>query len=70
MTDHQNPAARICPDCDGFASVAVTLGGRNRLGFLNTITAHCKRCEGTGTLPPLRTLVDAAATAAFAGGAK
>ncbi|MGW6958940.1 hypothetical protein [Streptomyces chartreusis] len=45
---------RICPDCDGFASVRVTLGGRDRHGYLRTITAHCRACHGTGTLPDRR----------------
>ncbi|MBP0936309.1 hypothetical protein HET69_10090 [Streptomyces sp. CJ_13] len=39
---------RICPNCDGCASVAVTLGGRDRAGHLRTITAHCPACHGTG----------------------
>ncbi|MFE9095517.1 hypothetical protein [Streptomyces sp. NPDC007264] len=43
------PAPRICPTCDGFASVAVTLGGRDARGHLRTITANCPACKGTGT---------------------
>ncbi|MEU6652724.1 hypothetical protein ABZ904_25645 [Streptomyces sp. NPDC046900] len=42
-------AARICPDCDGFAAVKVTVGGRDARGHLRTITAHCPACHGTGT---------------------
>lgn len=42
--------ARICPYCDGFASVKVTLGGRDRRGHLRTVTTHCRACHGTGTL--------------------
>ncbi|MFD8735448.1 hypothetical protein ACFV06_11020 [Streptomyces sp. NPDC059618] len=49
MTHHTRPRARICPNCDGFASAAVTLGGRDRHGHLRTITAHCPACHGTGT---------------------
>jgi hypothetical protein len=49
MTHHTPPASRVCPACDGFASVAVTLGGRDRHGHLRTITAHCPACHGTGT---------------------
>ncbi|MEV0093371.1 hypothetical protein [Streptomyces sp. NPDC050738] len=49
MPDRQPRPARICPACDGFASVKVTLGGRNRTGHLHTITAHCLTCHGTGT---------------------
>ncbi|MBC9716891.1 hypothetical protein H9Y04_30600 [Streptomyces sp. TRM66268-LWL] len=48
MPETQTTAARICPDCDGFASVAITLGGRDQHGHLRTITAHCKACDGTG----------------------
>ncbi|MFJ1999145.1 hypothetical protein [Streptomyces chartreusis] len=40
--------ARICPDCDGFASAKVTLGGRDRHGYLRTVTTHCPACHGTG----------------------
>ncbi|CAL9428795.1 hypothetical protein SUDANB120_01998 [Streptomyces sp. enrichment culture] len=42
---------RICADCDGFAAVHITLGGRDRTGGLRTITAHCPTCHGTGTSP-------------------
>ncbi|TXS53510.1 hypothetical protein EAO75_04865 [Streptomyces sp. uw30] len=41
--------AQICRDCDGFASAKVTLGGRDRIGHLRTVTAHCPACHGTGT---------------------
>ncbi|MFD4017472.1 hypothetical protein [Streptomyces sindenensis] len=40
---------RICPNCDGYASAAITLGGRDQNGHLRTITAHCPACHGTGT---------------------
>jgi hypothetical protein len=49
MTHHPTPPPRICPNCDGFASTAITLGGRNARGHLRTITAHCTACQGTGT---------------------
>ncbi|MFE6807992.1 hypothetical protein ACFVEN_41065 [Streptomyces sp. NPDC057681] len=49
MTDRTLPTARICPACDGFASAAITLGGRDHRGHLRTITAHCAACHGTGT---------------------
>ncbi|OQD54893.1 hypothetical protein BM536_023890 [Streptomyces phaeoluteigriseus] len=49
MAHHTPPPPRICPACDGFASVAVTLGGRDHRGRLRTITAHCPACQGTGT---------------------
>jgi len=54
MTHRLTTPVRICPDCDGFAFVAITLGGRNRVGLLNTITAHCNGCHGTGILAPSR----------------
>ncbi|MFF1398652.1 hypothetical protein ACFVZD_33185 [Streptomyces sp. NPDC058287] len=48
MAHHTRPQSRICPNCDGFASAAITLGGRDRNGHLRTITAHCTACHGTG----------------------
>ncbi|MEV5425869.1 hypothetical protein AB0K85_24325 [Streptomyces cellulosae] len=54
MTQHTPPASRICPACDGFASVAVTIGGRDLRGHLRTITAHCLVCHGTGTVTARR----------------
>jgi hypothetical protein len=54
MAQHTPPARRICPVCDGFASVAVTLGGRDARGHLRTLTAHCPACHGTGTVPAHR----------------
>ncbi|MFG2523158.1 hypothetical protein [Streptomyces sp. NPDC048527] len=49
MTDRTRPPSRICASCGGFASVAITLGGHDRHGYLRTITAHCPACDGTGT---------------------
>ncbi|MFF3947374.1 hypothetical protein ACFYYN_21445 [Streptomyces sp. NPDC001902] len=49
MTHPTPPPARICPACDGFATAAITLGGRDRHGHLRTLTAHCPTCRGTGT---------------------
>ncbi|WP_432019548.1 hypothetical protein [Streptomyces sp. 1222.5] len=47
---HPTPTPpRICSACDGFASAAITLGGRDARGHLRTITAHCPACHGTGT---------------------
>ncbi len=54
MAQHAHTPHRICPDCDGFPSVAVTLGGRDRAGHLRTLTAHCPACHGTGTRPAAR----------------
>jgi hypothetical protein len=59
MTDHAlAPAASalICPDCDGFASAAVSSGGRDAYGHLHTLTVHCPACQGLGTLPLRRRL--------------
>ncbi|WP_406343705.1 hypothetical protein [Streptomyces sp. NBC_00648] len=49
MPQHHPAPARICPDCDGFASAAITTGGRDRHGHLRTLTVHCPACHGTGT---------------------
>ncbi|MFE5815638.1 hypothetical protein ACFQ6S_19810 [Streptomyces sp. NPDC056479] len=54
MTHRTTPPPRICPDCEGHASAAITLGGRDTRGHLRTITAYCPACHGTGTRP-LRT---------------
>ncbi|MFE5622480.1 hypothetical protein ACFQ8S_10485 [Streptomyces virginiae] len=47
MAHRTPPPPRICPACDGFASVAVTLGGHDHRGHLRTVTAHCPACQGT-----------------------
>ncbi|MFA0843409.1 hypothetical protein [Streptomyces rochei] len=49
MAQPTRPAPRICPACDGFATVAVTLGGRDSHGHLRTLTIDCPACHGTGT---------------------
>ncbi|MDQ0600568.1 DnaJ-class molecular chaperone [Streptomyces canus] len=51
-----NPApqslTRVCPNCHGFASAAVTSGlGRDHHGHLPTITVDCPACHGHGTIP-------------------
>ncbi|WP_327168514.1 hypothetical protein [Streptomyces subrutilus] len=48
MDPHTHTPGQVCPNCDGHASVAITLGGRDRTGRLRTITAHCPDCHGTG----------------------
>ncbi|PAZ09904.1 hypothetical protein CLM62_43960 [Streptomyces sp. SA15] len=55
MTDRTTPLPLICPHCDGFASAAVTLGGRDRHGHVRTIAAHCPACHGTGITRTRRT---------------
>jgi RNase P subunit RPR2 len=54
MTDRTAPAPRICPNCDGFATVAITTGSRDRHGLLPTLTVDCRACNGTGTVPARR----------------
>ncbi|MEV5787891.1 hypothetical protein AB0L42_44200 [Streptomyces sp. NPDC052287] len=60
MTHRTRPPSRICPNCDGFASAAITLGGRDRNGHLRTITAHCPACHGAGTLAARRSALSPA----------
>ncbi|MFJ9120974.1 hypothetical protein ACIRJO_36285 [Streptomyces sp. NPDC102394] len=44
---------RICPNCDGFATVAISSGlGRDARGHLHTLTVDCRTCSGTGTVRP------------------
>ncbi|MEU2536617.1 hypothetical protein [Streptomyces iakyrus] len=47
MTHPSTPAARICPNYDGFAIVAITTGSRDRHGHLPTLTVACRACNGT-----------------------
>lgn len=49
MTHRATPQPRICSNCDGHASAAITFGGRDHRGHLRTVTAHCPACNGTGT---------------------
>ena len=44
------PTPRICPNCDGFATAAITTGSRDRHGHLPTLTANCPACHGQGTV--------------------
>ena len=50
-----NPAlsstARICPNCDGFATAAVPSGTRHRDGTRVLLHVDCGTCHGTGTVP-------------------
>jgi hypothetical protein len=54
MTHCTTPTARICPNCDGFATAAITTGSRDEHGHLRIITANCPACNGQGTLPARR----------------
>lgn len=50
MSERTRPPSSICPACDGFGSVAITLGGRDRHGHLRLFTAHCLDCHGIVTV--------------------
>ncbi|MEU9618144.1 hypothetical protein [Streptomyces sp. NPDC048155] len=63
MTDPADSSAQICSNCAGHASVAITLGGRDRVGPLRTITAHCPACQGVGTHPNRRPKASSAVVA-------
>ncbi|MGW5059945.1 hypothetical protein ACWEQ2_21990 [Streptomyces sp. NPDC004096] len=60
MTHRTRPPSQICANCDGFASAAITLGGRDHRGHLRTTTAHCPACHGTGTLTARRSALSPA----------
>lgn len=49
MAQQTHSPRQVCSNCDGHASVAVTLGGRDRSGHLRTVTAYCTSCHGAGT---------------------
>ncbi|MEU5547217.1 hypothetical protein AB0G85_33375 [Streptomyces sioyaensis] len=42
---------RVCRDCDGFPTVAITTGQRTPTGSRHTLTVTCRACHGTGTHP-------------------
>ncbi|MFF3462138.1 hypothetical protein [Streptomyces sp. NPDC002619] len=46
------PSTRVCRDCDGFATVAITTGTRNLDGTRATLTVACLACRGTGHATP------------------
>ncbi|MFF0685660.1 hypothetical protein ACFYUG_06125 [Streptomyces albogriseolus] len=43
---------RVCRDCDGFATVAITIGARHRDGTRATLRVTCPACKGAGTTTP------------------
>jgi hypothetical protein len=46
------PTTRVCRDCDGFATAAITTGTRHTDGTRATLRVACPACKGTGrTLP-------------------
>ncbi|MFJ4810918.1 hypothetical protein [Streptomyces longwoodensis] len=46
---------RVCRDCDGFATAAITTGARHHDGSRATLTITCPACKGTGTIRASRT---------------
>jgi hypothetical protein len=54
MTQRTTRPPRICPDCDGFASAAITTGGRDARSHLRIITVPCPACNGLGSVPVRR----------------
>ncbi|MER6185433.1 hypothetical protein [Streptomyces sp. NPDC001652] len=46
-----SPTARICPNCDGFATAAIPSGARHRDGSRILLRVGCGTCHGTGTVP-------------------
>ncbi|WP_395758644.1 hypothetical protein OIE82_10960 [Streptomyces althioticus] len=43
---------RVCRDCDGFATAAITTGTRHRDGTRVTLRVACPACKGTGRTAP------------------
>ncbi|MEV5310719.1 hypothetical protein [Streptomyces sp. NPDC052610] len=58
MPQH-TPTRRICRDCDGFATAAITTGTRHPNGTRATLTVTCPTCKGTGRTAPAAGLVRA-----------
>ncbi|GGQ35792.1 hypothetical protein GCM10010250_00940 [Streptomyces althioticus] len=51
---------RVCRDCDGFATAAITTGTRHRDGTRITLRVACPACKGTDTarrVRPLRAVI-------------
>ncbi|MFB6958280.1 hypothetical protein ACFCYB_14885 [Streptomyces sp. NPDC056309] len=55
MPQH-TPTARICCDCDGFATAAITTGTRHPDGTRATLRVTCPTCKGTGHTAPAASL--------------
>lgn len=58
MPQHTRPR-QICPDCDGFPTVAITTGQTTANGQRKTLTVICRACHGTGHRAPTAALVRA-----------
>ncbi len=50
---------RVCRDCDGFATAAITTGTRHTDGTRATLRVTCPTCQGTGTTAPAASLTRA-----------
>ncbi|MFI9027227.1 hypothetical protein [Streptomyces sp. NPDC053560] len=50
MPENTPARVRLCPDCDGFPTVAITTGQTNPDGSRTTLTVICRTCEGTGSV--------------------
>ncbi|MGW3038473.1 hypothetical protein ACWC9T_00165 [Kitasatospora sp. NPDC001159] len=60
MPQHNHAPTRICPNCSGFASVAIATGVRLRDGSRDTVPVTCQTCDGAGTVArPLATAAKA-----------
>ncbi|MEE1814298.1 hypothetical protein PUR59_04585 [Streptomyces sp. SP18ES09] len=46
------PTARVCRDCDGFATATITTGLRTIDGTRDTIRVNCPSCRGLGHTAP------------------
>ncbi|MGS2587905.1 hypothetical protein [Streptomyces hebeiensis] len=51
MMPQRARSLRVCADCDGFSTVAITTGHRTPNGQRKTVTATCRGCNGTGHAP-------------------
>jgi hypothetical protein len=60
MMPQHNQTARICRDCDGFATVAITTGTHHPDGARATLIVACPTCKGTGHTTPAAGLTHAA----------
>ncbi|MGD6744880.1 hypothetical protein ACOKM3_23965 [Streptomyces sp. BH106] len=55
--------SRVCRDCDGFPTVAVSSDlGRDNAGHLHVIKVTCRTCKGSG-VTSVRTLARVGVTA-------
>ncbi|MFJ1595586.1 hypothetical protein [Streptomyces sp. NPDC088261] len=59
MSQHTLARTRLCQDCDGFPTVAITTGTRRPDGARQTITVVCRTCNGTGHVTLAAALVRA-----------